>query len=530
MLFDQKNSKNNGNLNEFSYESLVKLQRTSNSVGNSTSVTDRELWQQAWNTKQQYKLRVRLDHTEPMPLIIDKISSYPVGSLRRLHYEDLKGVMENTTSSKQSCLENLTRESYRSLQRITKVSLHMQRAMFSTDSSGDVSTKSVFFEQGNVVANNQSAFSYISNALQDMSDAIGSHADVNSYLYKNAQGPIQLLPQHVYSSVYNVYPQFAEEVEVAYRSAQKSMFLFSPSKEAGSLRHLLTSKLSVINVPFDLVSDSFMGLSNVLKQIGRLLDTVQSFLLNMFYSTLGLYDGLMVFKLIQSFILSILGIANTIAGLFDFISGFFGQRQIINGLLRQDFIECGAEFFNRSEFSINAKNRPNPFAKASEALKNFSNKASGTLGKINSLSGGFNNLIQKYLNPIQSKISGLVSAISHAESLTNLNLGGMLADALLNELHSICCTGTVGDRGYTAGNLFNSLQPNAFSVANNKWPAHSAIYSSNFNMEVTKPGSYSQESYDSSYENLKYVKGSQGNKGIIMRGPGGTKNMKVFRI
>lgn len=527
MLFEQKNSKNNGNLNEFSYESLIKLQRTSNQLGNSNSVADREVWQQAWNTKQQTKLRVRLDHTEPMPLIIDKISSYPVGSLRRLHYEDLKGVMENTTSSIGSCLENMTRESYRSLQRITKISLHMQKAKHSSGTANN----SVSYEQGNIVANNQSAFSYISTALQDMSDAIGSHADVMSSLYKNAQGIVQLLPQHVYSSMYKIYPQFAESIEAAYRSVQKSMFLFSPSKEAGSLRHLLTSKLSVLKVPFDLVSDSFMGLSSVLKQIGRLLDMIQTVLLNMFYTILGRFDGLMVFNLIRNLVSVILGIANTIAGLFDFISGFMSQRQVINGLLRQDFIDCGIDFFGRSEFSVNARNRPNPFAKASDALRNFSNKTSNLLGKLNSFSGGFNSLIQKYLNPIQSKISGLVSAISHAENLTNLNLGGMLADLILNELHSICCIGTVGDRGYTAGSLFNSLQPNAFGVATNKWPVHSAIFSSNFNVETIKPGSYSQESYDYSlYENLKYVKGAQGNKGVIMRGPGGTKNMKVFRI
>lgn len=527
MSFGQKISQSSRKNDAFSYESLMKLQRASNALGNSNSIADKTIWQQAWNTKQQAKFRVRIDHTEPMPLIVDKISSYPIGSLRRLHYEDLKGVMENTTSSNGSCLDTLTRESYRSLQRITKVSLHMQKAMHSTNS---VNSVGIFYEQDKIVVNNQSSFSYISNALQDISDAVGSHADVMSSIYKNVQGPTQLLPQHAYSSMYNIHPQFAEETEAAYRSVQKSSFLFSPSKEAGSLRHLLTSKLSILNVPFDLISDSFMGLSSILKQIGRLLDTVQTILLNAFYAFLGRFDGLMILNLIQQIISSILQIASTIAALFDFISGFFGQRQIVNGLLKQDFIDCGTSFFSRTEVSVNMRNRPNPLAKATQALNNISNKASNILGKVGSLSNGVGNFLQKYVNPIQSKISGLVSAISHAESLANINLGGLLADLILNELHSICCTGTVGDRGYTAGNLFDSLQPNAFAVASNKWPAHSAIFSANFNMEVVKPGSYSQESYNSSFEELNYVKGAQGNKGVIMRGPGGTKNMKVFRI
>ncbi len=139
------------------HEAILQAQEDAFIRGSNEIVSGRQDWNQAWKQKQQdqYKKRgyIIQDHTNPNSLLIDKISNLKSGSKRRNFLEGLKGVLDNTTGNFNSGIDNLNKESYREIKRLTKTSMMLNMGV---NSSLPTAEQAVGYEEGKMVSNLQS--------------------------------------------------------------------------------------------------------------------------------------------------------------------------------------------------------------------------------------------------------------------------------------------------------------------------------------------------------------------------------------
>jgi len=171
------------------------------SKGGAPNAASPQEWDGAWKDKQmeqRLKGNTAKDPTHPDPLLVDKIGSLPPGSPRRNCYENIKGVVENSTANIGSGTDSITRESYKELQMIVKASPMLEAGVNPTgkDPVGPPSKDNLLGVENQTVVNNlQSWEATLTNAVKPISDAIGSHADANSSVNKGPMGTDQMLPQ-----------------------------------------------------------------------------------------------------------------------------------------------------------------------------------------------------------------------------------------------------------------------------------------------------------------------------------------------
>lgn len=502
------------------YESLVQEQKKLDETSPGKTAASREEWEAAWKQK-QLKLQLerpplKEDHTDPIPLLLDKISSLPIDSARRKNAEILKGVLENSTANVGYGTDALTRESYRDLKRLAKHSTMIQESIAEPLPS---SSELLGQEEGHIVNNLQSWRPSISNALISVSDAMGSHADTTSSINKSPLGPIQFLPQAALVNVNNITSTMVHNIENSFKTVQKALLIHTPAKEAGSLRHLTTAASAILSVPFDLVSDVYNGLRSLINKVSKLLDGIMNKITSFAISAVGgLVDSMFPPGMLSKLINFVSNSLKMIHKLFDMLGGFSALAKMASQIMSQLPLGCTGNIFGMKSNSQSSSNKAKKAAKIGAVLGTVAGlgQALGNLGTI--IGGNIGaNLGLKTIN-----ISNPAMLL---ESLFDSKIS-----KLLGKLHQACSTFNVGNRGYSVGAALDSLTDNAFSIAMKSYAAHASIISPNFNKQSARIGGYATEASIGFFNQLPYVKGAQGNKGIIMHGPGGTQNRKVFRI
>ena len=335
-----------------SYEDLIRDQTQRGESGKPGSVAGPQEWQAAWKQKQiqqHLKNPLREDHTDPSPLLMDKISSLPAESAERRNAEVMKGILDNSTSNVGYGTDSLTRESYKDLKRLAK---HSNMLQSSIEDPKPQSGQLVGLEQGTVVSNLQSWRPSVANAVQPVSDAIGSHADTNSSITKSALGPTQLLPQTALANAKNVSSSMVSEVENPMKGVQKGVLVQTPSKESGSLRHLVTGGNPKTSMPFDLVSDTYNGLMSMINKAAKAIDMLMNKIIAFAISALGgLMDALFPPGMLAKLIQLVQMILKLIHDLFALLGGFRALSNISNQILNDQPIGCTGNIFGLNRAS-----------------------------------------------------------------------------------------------------------------------------------------------------------------------------------
>ncbi len=509
------------------HEAILQAQEDAFIRGSNEIVSGRQDWNQAWKQKQQdqYKKRgyIIQDHTNPNSLLIDKISNLKSGSKRRNFLEGLKGVLDNTTGNFNSGIDNLNKESYREIKRLTKTSMMLNMGV---NSSLPTAEQAVGYEEGKMVSNLQSWKPHFTNAVQPISEAIGSHSNTSYGIEKNPMGPSQFLPQTSSIQLRSISPTFVAEIETNFGKIQRSSLVQTPAKDTGSIRQAMSCSLPIsLAVPFDSLTDVYGGLMGMVDSAAKLLDKLKDKLIKFLISPMGVNDSLIPLGLIKGLIDMILKFAKGFKELFDFLTGLFSLAKALAAVLAGapiDFCVTGKKLSanvsnSRSGLSVNVK-KPGKFN------LNAAMSSVASAGRLAfSLSG-----MTKGAD-ITMALGKQTSAISNPGENQAKFIDGTVLN-LLVQLPFCCHIGTTGDRGFTVGASFDSLQDNSFGKALAKWPGHVSIISPSFNKDGASPSSYAQEDSLDMYDQLPYENSAQGNKGVIMYGPGSTGSKKVFRL
>lgn len=544
------NLSNNGNVK--SYLSLVDAQ-TNSSIG--VSVASGKDWSNAWKEQQRAlegRNRQREDHTDPTPLLIDAISSLPPNSSRRRSYENLKSTIDGTASNVGNGLDTMTRESYRDLKRLGRQSEMIQLGM---NEPLPEASQLLGSEEGQFASNIQDWKPAVANAGKPVSDALGSHIDTDSSIAKDSSGPSAFLPSSASSLIDGVSPQLANEVEGGYKKNQLELMQHLPSKIAGNLRQLSTALDSVLSVPFEIASDVYNGLRQLMTQLSDLIDGIKAKVTKWFLGAIGgLVDGLFPEGMLDGFISAISSIADEFGDLFDLLGGFpivSSIRDIMSNIISGNFMAAfgniaklgsllmsglgaGGVLGGFAGSSVNCIENQIGLGKASKSFKSL-NKAvvtgvavAGILGALPGIAKGLGNL---------GSVIGKGISSGFGFSLSNIrNLGGIIAGILPMGLGFIlgkmfgklCSVGITGNGGFSIGSIFDGSRDRTFDKYMNHFAAHSSIVSPLFNKQSKATGSYAAEDQMISFENSQFVPGSQTAKGVTVVGPGGSTAFKPF--
>ena len=513
------------------------------SKGGSPSAASQQDWDGAWKDKQmeeQLKSTGIKEPTHPEPLLVDKISSLPPGSPRRNCYENIKGVVENSTANIGSGTDTVTRESYKELQMLVKASpmlsegVNPSSARIGAESTPPPSKEDLLgVENGKMVTNLQAWQATLSNAVKPVSDAIGSHADASSSVNKSQMGPDQMMPQTMTAQAQSITPAMVTDVENPFKATQKSNLLQTPAKSVGSLRQLMTCSIPSLSVPFDLLSDVYGGLMNLIKQVSKLLDATMAAITKFAISAVGgLIDGIFPAGLLQKLIAFVTKIAGMISFLFNLLAGLSALKKTSEQIAASLPLGCTTNIFDSQRQKASTSSKTNKFAQIAAtagAVAGAAGAVGAVVGSLPNLGSGLGNLSIMIGGGVPKDLGNLTASITHPKEL----LSGMFADkinSLLKNLPWCCAVGCTGDNGFSIGTSFDGLNDNAFTKSMNSWAAHASIISPNFNKKSTPVGSFATKDVIPSFDKLPFGTNAEGAKGVIMYAAGATAKRKVFKL
>lgn len=534
------------------YDELLEAQRKSDEQnGPGRTVASTQEWQDAWKAKENPKgYPKREDHSDPTPLLADKISSLPPESARRRSAETLKHTFDNSTSNVGGGMDSLTRESYKELTRLTKHSSMLQDSIYEQPPSAN---ELYGVEDGAAVSNLQGWKSSFANAVKPVSDAMGSHADTSHGVVKSPTGSDQAIPTFATAHIDKITPQFTNELDASHKAIQMDNMQHMPSKMSGSVRNLATAGDKTLSVPFELASDVYNGLLKVTDEIANLGDLVMTGINRFVISPLGgLIDGIVPKNLLKGLIGPINKLASQVGGLNQLLGGFEALKSVVGmiGSIAGGFLSIlgdAAKLLAMFMPGSNPASILGGFAGASLGctaqqlgMQQQSSKMMTTINNavaLGAIIGNVSNNVQNFANlgnfaamiggSIGSNIGKNTKGIRNPSQLISSLLPKEIGKAL-GMLNNLCGVGRVGNMGFSVGNLMGNLTDNAFSIMMKTHATHASILAPLNNKQSKPVGSYAQESYIDLFSSSKYVKGAQGNKGVTMHGPGGTASQKVF--
>jgi hypothetical protein len=283
--------------------------------------------------------------------------------------------------------------------------------------------------------------------------AVGDLTD----LAKNPLGAPQFLANSLTSLVGKINPGFVEQMDSTYKSLNLEGLSNLPSKMMGSIRNLATAADAILSVPFEIMSDVYNGLMEILEAIADLIDGIVTIVMNLAMAVVkALLDAIIPVDELLEFFSAIGDLASFIGD----ISGMVGGFDLVTDLTSQvgDFASSATSLIN------------NPL----QAIPGLSQGLNQGLGAVGQITGALRNP-EQFLPP---EIGNQMKNISKIPGL-----------------------GFVGNLGYSVGDTLDTLSDGVFVKALDKFADKIPMINSAFNKPQTEPPAIdTQENHPDAYQ------------------------------
>lgn len=273
---------------------------------------------------------------------------------------------------------------------------------------------------------------------------------------KNPLGAPQFIAKSMTSIVDKISPGFAEEMDSAYKTLKLEGLAHLPSKMMGSIRNLATAADAILSVPFEIMSDVYNGLMEILSAIADLIDAVVGTVMNLAMAAaralLG-STGIPVDELIEFF--SAIGeLASFVGGISSAVGGFSTVTNIAGQV--------------SSYSSFAARTIDNPLGAAIQFIPGANEALGQGLGAIGQVTDALRNPEQFLPQDIRQQ---------------------------MQNLSRIPGLGFVGNLGYSVGDTLDSLSEGVFSKALEKYSDKAPMIGEFLGKETEPPYVDIQENY-----------------------------------
>ena len=300
-----------------------------------------------------------------------------------------------------------------------------------------------------------------------MGSAIGDMTE----LVKNPLGAPQFLTNSVIALVDKINPGFTNEMDAAYKANKLDNLQHLPSKMMGSVRNLATAADAILSVPFEIMSDVYNGLMDIMESISDTIDGIMSAVTDFFFGPDGLLDSIFPISELLELFSAVGELASFVGGISQMTGGFAAVTDIAG------------------------------------QVQSYASSASSALS--NPLQ-----LAIAYIPPqATSAFSQGMGALRNPEQLLQSALPPEISQQMQN-ISQIPGLGFVGNLGFSVGDTLDSLSDGVFTAALDQFADKAGILGPLFNKQTTPPDVDNQEAYTDAFAQSKVKENQQTAQGI----------------
>jgi hypothetical protein len=287
--------------------------------------------------------------------------------------------------------------------------------------------------------------------------AIGDSTDV----VKNPLGAPQFLANSISSLVGKISPQFVQNMDDSYKSLKLEGMQHLPSKMMGSIRNLATAADAILSVPFEIMSDVYNGLMEILEAIADLIDGLVALVMNLAMAAAkALLDRFIPTEQLIQFFNAVGDLASFVGDIAGMVGGFSAVADIAGQV---------GDYASLASGALN-----NPLGAAIQFVPGASDAVNQGLGMVGQVTSALRNP-EQFLPP---EIGQQMQKISQIPGL-----------------------GFVGNLGYSVGDTLDTLSDGVFEAALGKYADKSPMIKSFFNKPQDEPPAVdTQEAYADDFE------------------------------
>lgn len=393
------------------------------------------------------------------PVVLDKISSLPESSKERAFWEKVLASLNNSAGDVTNTLGEMTFGSYRAVLKIRGITESVQEKIQTASTSiaggirdigggaieslGNVNLPQEFYE-----------------ATKPISSALGSTVNTATAIVKDPLGAPFILANSVTSIIDKISPSLADQLDSSFKSVNLDNLQHLPSKMMGSLRQLATAADALLSVPFEILSDMYNGLLEIMEAIADVIDGIASAVLQLIQKIIfQILDSVLPISEIMSFLDSINELASFVGGISQMVGGFAMVTDITNQIT--DYSSGFSSFLS------------NPLQVAASYVPQLQ-QGLGVFGQVTGALRDPQGALQQFLPP---EISQQLQNIGQLPGL-----------------------GFVGNKGYSVGGILDTLSDGVLTKALEQFPNQAPIVNPLFNQRTeSSENEFIQEPYQDAY-------------------------------
>ena len=352
-----------------------------------------------------------------------------------------------------------------------------------TEASTNISS-SISNKGDEILAGVQGWKQTLSKTLEPVSTAMGSHVDTATAIVKNPLLAPQLLGNSLIQLVDKVNPNFTNEMDGAFKSVNLDNLQHLPSNVMGSVRNLATAADAILSVPFQITSDIYNGLMEILDAIGDLIDKMMSAVMDFIFGPQGLLDNILPMSELMDFFDAVAEMASFVGNISQQVGGFTAITDIAG------------------------------------QVGNYASSASSILSNPEQLALSY---IPQQATDAYSQGMGF---LRNPEQYLQSALPPEISKQMQN-ISQIPGFGFVGNYGFSIGDTLDTLSNGVFETALDKFSDKAGFLGPLFNKQAPPPDVDNQENYSDTFEQPK-VGVNPTAQGIPVPNQGDSSSYKVL--
>lgn len=369
--------------------------------------------------------------------------------------------LDNSAGQVDTGLGAMTWETTRAVEEVQRVSGYIQEQIQSATSSivSGISGLQADLTEG--IHNSPGLPDELTSITKPISQAMGSTVNTATAIIKNPLGAPQYLANGMTAIIDKINPNFANQLDSSFKSVNLENLQHLPSKMMGSLRNLVTAADALLAVPFELLSDMYNGLLEIMDAIAELIDGLVTAALNFLVEKIifSILDSTLFLE-IKEFLDTIGELASYVGGISQLSGGFAVVADVAN------------QVSSYSSSFTSALNDP-----LQTAISYFPalQQAEQGFGQVTGALRDPESVLKQYLPP---EISQQMQKISQIPGL-----------------------GFVGNLGYSVGDTLDTLSNGIFATALKSYSQQAPMLGPLFNQR-TEPteNDFAQEAHADGYQ------------------------------
>lgn len=399
-------------------------------------------------------------------VIANNSKNLPPNSKEKKTYQKLLQGLDKSAGDLTNSMGKMSYEATELVGRVRAVS-DLYRQNIQTASAN--ATNSIY-GFGNTVIGALSGATLIPDEIsKPISSALGSSVNTATAIVRNPLGAPFIIANSMVSIIDKISPGFANKLDSEFKAVNLTNLQNLPSKMMGSVKHLAFALDALLSVPFEIMSDLYNGLLDMMEAIADVIDGIVSAAIQMILNQI-------IYAILDSVLLEeIMTFLNEVGELASFvgdIANLAGGFSMITDITSQV-----------TSFSDSFSNAlTNPLQLASSYFPQIQ-QGFGFVDQITDTLRDPEKLLDQYLPP---QIGEQMKKISQLPGL-----------------------GFVGDKGYSVGGVLDTLSEGVFTKAINKFSNRSPMLNGLFNKRPEPTESdFAQEPHKDGYEDGEYKPGS----------------------